>query len=81
MSEDIDAIVNINIRGSTGQTRLAMLCRPCHSACHRAKSTRDLAMEFNTVDKLLDVPEVAKFAEWNSKRKVLAKVTQQKRTR
>jgi hypothetical protein len=30
-----------------------------------------LASEYNTVEKLLELPEVARFAEWNSKRKVL----------
>lgn len=58
-----------------------MLCRPCHSAVHRAKSTRELATEFNTVEKLLEVPEIVRFAEWNSKRKVLSTVVQRGRRR
>jgi len=61
------------------RTRIAMLCRPCHSAVHRAKTTRELATDFNTVDKLLEVEEVAKFAEWNSKRKVTRTVVRPKR--
>ena len=71
----------IMLKLCAGRTRLAMLCRPCHSAVHRAKNTRDLAMEFNTVDKLLELPEVTKFAEWNSKRKVVRTVPQHRKRR
>lgn len=58
-----------------------MCCRPCHSAVHRAKSTRELASHFNTIEKLLEIPEVASFAQWNSKRKVLQIVPKGKRLR
>ena len=61
-----------------GRTRITMLCRPCHSAVHRAKTTRELAREFNTLDKLLEIPEVTRFAEWNSKRKVAGTVPQKR---
>ena len=61
-----------------GRTRITMLCRPCHSAVHRAKTTRELARDFNTLDKLLEIPEVTRFAEWNSKRKVAGTVPQKR---
>lgn len=44
------------------RTRLAMLCRPCHSACHRAASTTELGTTYNTVEALLELEEVRRFA-------------------
>ena len=40
------------------------LCRPCHSQVHAVLSERELAEQYNTIDKLAAHPEVAKFAAW-----------------
>ena len=44
------------------------VCRPCHNAIHRFISHKELAREFNTLEKIMSHPEVKKFAEWQSKR-------------
>jgi hypothetical protein len=51
------------------RTRLARLCRPCHSAVHRAAPLAALADQYNTIDALLGLDEVAKFARWASRQR------------
>eukprot|EP00188_Purpureofilum_apyrenoidigerum_P000629 Plantae.Rhodophyta-Purpureofilum_apyrenoidigerum.ctg12885.p1 GENE.Plantae.Rhodophyta-Purpureofilum_apyrenoidigerum.ctg12885~~Plantae.Rhodophyta-Purpureofilum_apyrenoidigerum.ctg12885.p1 ORF type:complete len:217 (-),score=53.06 Plantae.Rhodophyta-Purpureofilum_apyrenoidigerum.ctg12885:640-1290(-) len=46
------------------------ICRPCHSAIHKFIPVKDMAAEYNTVEKLLEVESVRKFIEWNSKQKI-----------
>lgn len=55
------------------QTRGINICRPCHSACHKMISHKDLAYYYNTLDKLLQHDGIARFVEWNSKQKSRSK--------
>jgi hypothetical protein len=45
------------------------ICRPCHTAVHRAHSNIDLASYLNTVPKLLEDEKISKFCKWASKQK------------
>jgi hypothetical protein len=45
------------------------ICRPCHSAVHRAHSNMELAMNFNSVEKLLSDESIRKFCQWASKQR------------
>eukprot|EP00127_Corallochytrium_limacisporum_P003393 Clim_evm21s149 gene=Clim_evmTU21s149 len=45
----------------------AMLCRPCHSAVHSRIDNTTLAVEYNTVEKLLQNQQIIKFASFISK--------------
>jgi len=51
-------------------TRGASICRACHSAIHRMYDNKTLALELNTVDKLLAQEKVQRFCEWKSKQRV-----------
>jgi len=46
------------------QTRIAMLCRPCHSTVHATLSEKELEAVFNTIDALAQHPEIMKFVAW-----------------
>ena len=62
----------IKKKGGTDQTdldRTVALCRPCHSAVHKAEDDATLAESYNTLDALRGHPEIARFAEWASKEK------------
>ena len=52
------------------KTRIAMLCRPCHSTVHAHLSEQELEDAYNTVETLAAHPEIAKFAAWVSKQPV-----------
>jgi hypothetical protein len=43
------------------------VCRQCHSAVHRVHCNMDLALRYNTVDKLLEDDDIRKFCRWASK--------------
>lgn len=43
------------------------ICRQCHSAVHRAHCNMDLALHYNSVDKLLEDGDIRKFCRWASK--------------
>ncbi|MGK3755636.1 MAG: hypothetical protein ACI8RD_007946 [Bacillariaceae sp.] len=45
------------------------ICRQCHTTVHRTHANMDLALYFNTVEKLLDDTQISKFCKWNSKQK------------
>ena len=45
----------------------AMICRACHSCCHRVHSHEVLASQFNTVEKLMGDEEIARFVRWVAK--------------
>jgi hypothetical protein len=40
------------------------ICRPCHSQIHEVFSEKELERDFNTIEKLKNHPEIAKFASW-----------------
>jgi len=39
-------------------------CRDCHSTIHATISEKRLAFYYNTIEKILSHPEVAKFVDW-----------------
>ena len=45
------------------------LCRPCHSAVHRAESNDSLADKYNTIEALRAHPKIASFAQYASGQK------------
>eukprot|EP00210_Caulerpa_lentillifera_P003730 g3563.t1 len=49
------------------------ICRCCHSAVHRFHSIKDLAFNFNTIDKLMKSEAILKHALWASKQPVRTK--------
>ncbi len=46
------------------QTRIALLCRPCHSQVHAVLDNSQLVLAYHTIDALKTHPELAKFAAW-----------------
>jgi len=46
--------------------RLLWVCRSCHSHIHRVLDEKQLALEYNTRDKLLEHPEIKRFVSWLS---------------
>lgn len=48
------------------RSRLAMLCRPCHSAVHHMLPADDLASRFNTVEALFEHEGVKKWGRYAS---------------
>lgn len=40
----------------------------CHKQIHEFMTEKDMGMEFNTLEALLQHPEVKKYVEWRSKR-------------
>ncbi|WIA39449.1 hypothetical protein OEZ86_005549 [Tetradesmus obliquus] len=52
-----------------------MVCRPCHSAIHRAvPDNKQLAAHYSTAEALSQHEEVAKFAAWARRQRVTSKV-------
>ena len=48
-------------------------CRPCHSSIHRSEDNRTLALEWNTLDKLLSHTQISKFVAWASTQPTVSK--------
>jgi predicted HNH restriction endonuclease len=44
-------------------------CDNCHRTVHRFFTNKELALEFNTVDKLIANEEFAKYVKWVSKQR------------
>lgn len=42
------------------------ICRPCHDMVHRHVSLKSLEREHDSLEKLRDHPEIAKFSAWLS---------------
>lgn len=49
--------------------RTCDICRPCHSALHKAHNNMDLALSYCTVNLILQDGQMAKFCKWASKQK------------
>ena len=45
----------------------AMICRACHSCVHRVHPHEILAAQFNTVEKLMEDEDIARFVRWVAK--------------
>ena len=46
------------------------LCQPCHSTIHLTYSNKELAREFNTLDKLKAAPALQKYLNWIRSRNI-----------
>jgi len=51
------------------------LCRSCHNHIHAVISEREMATEFNSLEKLLSHPEVHKYATWVRDRNIDGKIS------
>jgi DNA mismatch repair ATPase MutL len=52
-----------------------LVCRPCHSAIHRAvPDNKELAMHYRTLEDLRQHEAISKFSAWASKQRVSSKV-------
>jgi hypothetical protein len=40
------------------------ICAPCHKNIHAVLTEKELAEDFNTIEKLLSFPAIAKFTAW-----------------
>lgn len=49
--------------------RTCDICRQCHNTVHRTHSNMELAMNYNTVEKLLEDENISKFCCWASKQR------------
>eukprot|EP00775_Hariotina_reticulata_P002547 gene2547-2850_t len=61
---------------STAQLQEGLLvCRPCHSAIHRAvPNNKQLALHYSNLEALQQHEAVAKFAAWASKQRIVRAV-------
>lgn len=58
-------------RGGTHSKRnLVLLHRECHLKIHSTISVDDLAMQYNTIDKLLEYDEIKRYVKWVRNRPV-----------
>lgn len=57
------------------QTRIALLCRPCHSQVHAVLENQQLALHYHNIEALRGHPEIAKFAAWLSNKPTGLKVS------
>lgn len=48
------------------KTRLAWICRPCHTHVHHVLTEKQLEYEYNTIAALMAHPEIQKFVSWIS---------------
>jgi hypothetical protein len=47
--------------------RVIWICAPCHKNIHAVLTEKELAEDFNTIEKLLGFPAIAKFTAWVKK--------------
>ncbi|KAF1330760.1 hypothetical protein FI667_g4755, partial [Globisporangium splendens] len=50
-----------------------MICRACHSKIHSTESERTLAREYNTLDKIMEHPEILRWVQYACKQKARIK--------
>jgi hypothetical protein len=58
-----------------------LMCRDCHSQLHSLVSEKELASEYDTVDKILAHPEFAKYVKWKRKHPVVGFVHRRSNSR
>jgi len=46
--------------------RTVGICRPCHSQIHALVTEKELERDYRTIEKLREIPELMKFAQWIS---------------
>ena len=49
--------------------RTCDICRPCHSALHKAHENTELALWYSTIDLILEDKQMASFCKWASKQR------------
>jgi len=47
-----------------GRTRIAMLCKACHSFVHSLLTEKELEQTYDSIDALREHPDIARFASW-----------------
>jgi len=57
------------------------ICRECHKTIHACIDEKTLALEYNSVEKLLEHEEIAKFVKWIQKHPDVSKVKVKKTNR
>jgi hypothetical protein len=57
----------VSIRRLMGRT--CNICRPCHSTIHRTHDNMTLALNYSSVDLLMEDATIAKFSRWASKQR------------
>jgi len=63
-----ERIYRHSIKGAVRRTSL--VCRSCHNAIHKAHDNMTLALEYNTIEKLLSDDRIASFSKWANKQRV-----------
>jgi hypothetical protein len=56
----------------TFRAQVIDICRPCHSHIHKTYDHWTLATCYNTLDRLVDDPAIARFAKWASQQRTAA---------
>ncbi|MEM9346340.1 MAG: hypothetical protein AAGB26_06970 [Planctomycetota bacterium] len=56
------------------KSRIAMLCRPCHSTVHAILTEQELEQSYNTIESLAKHPEIAKFVAWVRKQPLTRRI-------
>jgi hypothetical protein len=67
---DNGADVAARTNRQTFRKQVVDICRPCHSHIHKTYDNWTLATQFNTLERLLDDPAIARFAKWASQQRV-----------
>jgi len=52
------------------RTRKAMLCLPCHRQVHRLFTERELALQYNTIESLVNTDSMQTFLGWIRKQRI-----------
>ena len=47
-----------------GENPAVLVCLPCSRHIHAVLSTKELVVEYNTIEKLRSPPEIVKFVDW-----------------
>ncbi|MFT5122870.1 MAG: hypothetical protein ACI9TH_003539 [Kiritimatiellia bacterium] len=63
------------------QSRVLWICRMCHNQLHAVLSEKEMELEYNTREKLLAHPDVARFVTWVQKRNLDGRVPVRKKKR
>eukprot|EP01063_Lacrimia_lanifica_P034543 TRINITY_DN640_c3_g1_i1.p1 TRINITY_DN640_c3_g1~~TRINITY_DN640_c3_g1_i1.p1 ORF type:complete len:201 (+),score=82.41 TRINITY_DN640_c3_g1_i1:50-652(+) len=67
----VHAYCTTHLKMTRGQLHETIgICRPCHNMVHRFADHKTLAEKYDSVEKLLAVPQLMKFVEWVQRQKV-----------
>jgi hypothetical protein len=76
IAENNDAAKTVR---QTFRAQVIDICRPCHSHIHKTYDHWTLATTYNTLDRLVDDPAIAKFAKWASQQRTAVPIVRSKR--